>query len=85
METDIEATTSNWTKNYQCLNSVRQQEDMRISKEFLSWYNNKHVVPTLESMQKMVDFYHNKGIDMLMLGCNMPNHGNICLHKSTTA
>ena len=34
-------------------------------------------------MQKMIEFYHNKGIDMLKLGCTLPNLANICLHKST--
>ena len=53
-------------------------------KEFLRWYNNKDDVPTLEAMQKMIEFYHDKGIDMLKLGCTLPNLANICLHKSTT-
>ena len=34
-------------------------------------------------MQKMIEFYHNKGINMLNLGCTLPNLANICLHKST--
>ena len=34
-------------------------------------------------MQKMIEFYHNKGIDMLKLGCTLLNLANICLHKST--
>ena len=33
----------------------------------------------------MVAFYHKKGSDMLKLGCTLPNLGNICLHKSTSA
>ena len=52
-------------------------------KDFLQWYNNKDVVPTLEAMQKLIQFYHNKGIDMLKLGCTLPNLANICLHRST--
>ena len=52
-------------------------------KFFLRWYNNKNVVPTLEAMQKMIEFYHDKVIDMLKLGCTLPNLANICLHKST--
>ena len=56
---------------------------MTVFKDFLMWYNNKDVVPTLEAMQKMIQFYHNKGIDMLKLGCTLPNLANICLHKST--
>ena len=34
-------------------------------------------------MQKLIEFYHNKGIDMLELGCTLPNSANLCLHKST--
>ena len=46
-------------------------------------YNNKDVVPTVEAMQEMVAFYHGKDIDMLRLGCTLPNLANVCLHKST--
>ena len=56
---------------------------MQYFSDFLKWYNNKDVVPTPEAMQKMIEFYHNKGIDMLKLGCTLPNLANICLHKST--
>ena len=56
---------------------------MTTFKVFLQWYNNKKVVPTLEAMQKMVQFYHQKKIDMLRRGCILPNLANICLHKST--
>ena len=31
----------------------------------------------------MIEFYHNKGNDMLELGCTLPNLANYCLHKST--
>ena len=34
-------------------------------------------------MQKMIEFYLHKEIDMLKLGCTLPNLANICLHKST--
>ena len=54
-------------------------------KDFLRWYNNKDVVPKLEVMQKMLAFYHKKGIDMLTPGCTLSNLANICLHKSTSA
>ena len=36
-------------------------------------------------MQKLIAFYHDKDIDMLKLGCTLPNLANICLHKSTDA
>ena len=54
-------------------------------KEFKCWYKNKDVVPTLEAMQKVVDFYHNKRVDLLNPGCTLPNLAFICLHRSTTA
>ena len=36
-------------------------------------------------MQKLFAFYHDKIIDMLKLGCTLPNLANICLYKSTDA
>ena len=33
----------------------------------------------------MIDFYHDKDIDMLKISCNSSNLANICLHKSTDA
>ena len=55
---------------------------MQYFSDFLKWYNNKDVVPTLKAMQKMIEFHHNKGIDMLKLGCTLPNLAKICSHKS---
>ena len=69
--------------NYSYLQQTWQKNGMTVFKDFLQWYNNKDVVPTVEAMQKMIQFYHNKGIDMLKLGCKLPNLANICLHKST--
>ena len=56
---------------------------MRSFKDFLRSYNNKDVVPTLEAIEKLIAFYHDKDIDTLKLGCTLPNLANICLHKST--
>ena len=72
-------------EKYQYLQQLYKQEQMTSSTEFLRWYNNKDVVPTLEAMQKTIAFYHDKNIDMLKLGCTFPNLANICLHKSTDA
>ena len=71
--------------NKQYLLDIWNHENMCTFKDFLRWYNNKDVVPTLEPMQKMLAFYHKKGIDMLKLGCTLPNLANSCLHKSTSA
>ena len=64
-------------ESYQYLSSVWQQENMRNSKDFLRWYNNKDVVSTLEGTEKVVDFYHNKGIDNLKLGYTLPTTANL--------
>ena len=72
-------------ENYQYLQQICKQEQMSSFKEFLRWYYNKDVVPTLEAMQKMIAFYHDKDIDMLKFGCTLPNLANFCLHKSTHA
>ena len=72
-------------ETYQYLLDIWNHEKMCTFEVFLRWYNNKDVVPTLEAMQKMLVFYHKKGIDMLKLGCTFPNLANICLHKSTSA
>ena len=49
-------------ETYHYWTSVLQQENMRNLKDFLRWYNNKYVVPILEVLQKMVDFYHIKKV-----------------------
>ena len=72
-------------ENYPYLQQIRKQEQKSSFKDLLRWYNNKDVVPTLEEMQKVIAFYHDKDIDMLKLGCTLPNVANICLHKSTHA
>ena len=70
-------------ENYQYLQRIWKQEQMSSFKDFLRCYNNKDIVPTLEAMQKMIAFYHDKDIDMLKLSCTLPNLANICLHKFT--
>ena len=69
--------------NYNYLQETWKKNGMTVFKDFLKWYNNKDVVPALEAMQNMIQFYYNKGIDMLKLGCTLPNLANICLYKST--
>ena len=72
-------------ENYHYLQQIWKKEQMSSFKDFLRWYNNKDIVPTLEAMQEMIAFYHDKDIDMLKLGCTLANLANICLHKSTDA
>ena len=58
-------------------------QGIKSFEDFLMWYNNKNVVPTLEAMQKTIQFYHQKEIDILKSGCTLPNLANHCRHKST--
>ena len=67
------------------LQQIWKQEQMSSLKNFLRWYCNKDVVPTLEAMQEMFAFYHEKDIDVLKLGFTLTNLANISLHKSTDA
>ena len=69
-------------ENYALLEDLWKMEKMKTFRDFLRWYNNKDVVPTLKAMVKMMEFYHGQKVDMLKLGCTPPNLANICLHKS---
>ena len=56
-------------ENYSYLQSLWENNNMQYFSDFLKSYSNKDVAPTIQAMQKMIEFYHNKGIDMLKLGC----------------
>ena len=72
-------------ENYAYLRSIWVSEGMKSFKDFLKWDINKDVVPTLEAMLKKIEFYHEKEIDMLKLGCTLPNLAIFCLDKSTNS
>ena len=72
-------------ENYQYLQQIWNQEQMSSFKDFLRWYNNKDVRPTVGAMQKMIVFYHDKDIITLRNDCTLQNLANICLTKSTNA
>ena len=42
--------------NYNYLKVVWEQEKMATFRDFVKWYNNEDVVPTMEAMQKMMEF-----------------------------
>ena len=63
--------------------SMWVRDGMKSFKEFLMWYNNKDVVPTVEAKQKLIENYHQREIDILKLGCTLPNLAIICRYKST--
>ena len=47
-------------ENSSYLQSVWDNNNMQYFSIFLKWFYNKNIVPTLEAMQKMIEFYHNK-------------------------
>ena len=51
----------------------------------LLWYYKKDVVPNLEAIQNLITFYHGKDIDLLEVGCALPNLVKVCKHKFTDA
>ena len=51
-------------------------------KIFCSDTTTKMLFQPLKQCKKTVQFYHQKEIDMLKLGCTFPNLANNCLHKS---
>ena len=73
----------NGAENDAYLRIIWDNGHIQSSADFLKSYNNKDVVPTLEAMQKKFDCHHDKGIDMLKLGCTLPFLANSCLHEST--
>ena len=79
----MDKTLPTGAEKYSYLQSVRENNNRQDFSGFLEWYDKKDVVSTLEPMQKMIDFYRNKGIDMLKFGCTLPNWVNTCLQIST--
>ena len=71
-----------WIENYHYLQQIWKQEPLSSFKDYLRLYNIKIVVPTLEAMQKMIAFYHNKDVFIMKLGCTLRNLANNCLKKS---
>ena len=51
-------------ENYAYLRSIWVSEGMKSFNDFLMWNNNKDVVPTIEAMQKLIEFHHQKETDM---------------------
>ena len=45
-------------ESYLYLQQLWKQEQMSSFKDFLRWYDNNDVAPTMEAMQKMIAFYN---------------------------
>ena len=71
----------NAKENYLELPKNWKREGMQTFRDFVRWYNNKEVEPTLEAMNKMISFYHSRQVDMLKLGYTFTNLANRFLHS----
>jgi hypothetical protein len=60
------------SEEYHLCQRVWQDKDMSIMKNFLVWYSNKDIVPMLEAIEKMFQFYKNRHIDMFKDGISVP-------------
>jgi len=59
-------------EDYAVCQEAWKDHHMRCMMDFLMWYNNRDVVPFLEALQKQVDFYSERHIDMLKDGISVP-------------
>ena len=75
----------NAEENYLELQNIWKREGIQTFRDFVRWYNNKDVEPTLKAMNKLISFYHSRQVDMLKLGYTLPNLANRFLHSSTDA
>ena len=48
------------------------EKGMRTLQDFLVWYSNLDVVPFLEGLDKMSQFWHRYGVDMLKEAISLP-------------
>ncbi len=44
-----------------------RDNNMKTVKDFLEWYNNLDVLPFIEAVEKMKDFYKLKRLDILKM------------------
>ena len=45
---------------------------MKTMKDFLKWYNNWDVIPMIEAINKMLEFYRAKGLNMFKDAISLP-------------
>ena len=65
-----------------CINAWNEHK-MKTFKDFLEWYNNLDVIPFIEAVEKMKEFYQNKKLDIFKDGVSLPGLVLKYLMKST--
>ena len=59
-------------EEYRYCQQVWEDNEMSTFKDFLVWYNNLDVVPFLEAVEKMSQFWQERKIDMFKDGISVP-------------
>ena len=59
-------------EEYEYCQQVWEENEMSTFQEFLIWYNNLDVVPFLEAVEKMSQFWQERKIDMFKDGISVP-------------
>ena len=59
-------------EEYAICEKIWKDNNMKTLLDFLIWYNNRDVVPFLEALEKMCQFWRTKGIDMLKEVISLP-------------
>ena len=59
-------------QEYQYCQQVWEDNEMATFKDFLVWYNNLDVVPFIEAVEKMSQFWQDRKIDMFKDGISVP-------------
>jgi hypothetical protein len=54
-----------------CVNAWKNN-NMKTFKDFLEWYNNRDVIPFIQAIEKMKQFYINKRLDIFKDGVSLP-------------
>ena len=59
-------------KEYQYCQQVWEENNMQTFEDFLVWYNNLDVVPFIEAVEKMSQFWRERKIDIFKDGISVP-------------
>ena len=69
-------------ENYAFCRKVWLEGNVRTFRDFLEWYNNLDGKPFVEAVEKMQDFYFQKGIDVLKTAISVPGIAKQMLFKA---
>ena len=69
-------------EQYESLKDVWVENKMVTFRDFLIWYNNKDAAPFVQAVNKMQQFYFEKGVDVFKVAISVPGIARKLLFKS---